>query len=197
MTELVDLYFHQSLENLDMAELFASMVDFFPRNNLVIPSDLYSLGRALLLLQGDGQIIDPGFNIADQVAPYFKKLARRRFHPDQYIKEMAVSSEEMFRLAKDMPYEVRELMEKAREGQLKMNMEHQGLDHIGRKHEQISNRITMAIILASITLGSSILIHAEVPPLWHDIPVIGLVGFLGATILGFWLLISILRSGRM
>ena len=197
VTELVDLYFHQSLENLDMAELFDSMVDFFPRNNLVIPSDLYSLGRALLLLQGDGQIIDPGFNIADQVAPYFKKLARRRFHPDQYIKEMAVSSEEMFRLAKDMPYEVRELMEKAREGQLKMNMEHQGLDHIGRKHEQISNRITMAIILASITLGSSILIHAEVPPLWHDIPVIGLVGFLGATILGFWLLISILRSGRM
>ena len=81
-------------------------------------------------------------------------------------------------------------MEKAREGQLKVNMEHQGLNRIGRKHEQISNRITMAIILASITLGSSILVLAEVPPLWHDIPVIGLVGFLGATILGFWLLAS-------
>jgi len=197
VTELMDLYFHQSLENMDMAELFASMVDFFPRNNLIIPSDLYSLGRALLLLQGDGQIIDPDFNIAEQVAPYFKKLVRRRFQPEQYIKEMAVSSEELLRLAKDMPYEVRELMEKARKGQLKVNMEHQGLDRIGLKHEQISNRITMAIILASVTLGSSILVLAEVPPLWHDIPWIGLMGFLGATILGFWLLFSILRSGRM
>jgi len=113
---------------------------------------------------------------------------------------MAVSSEEILRLAKDMPFEIRELMEKAREGKLKVNMEHmehQGLDVMGRKHEQISNRITMAIILASITLGSSILVLAEVPPLWHEIPVIGLVGFLGATVLGFWLLISIMRSGRM
>ena len=197
VTELVDLYFYQSLENIDMTELFASLVKFFPQNNLVIPADLFAFGRALLLLQGDGQIIDPDFNIASQVTPYFEKLVRKRFHPEQYIKEMAVSSEEILRLAKDMPFEIRELMEKAREGKLKVNMEHQGLDVMGRKHEQISNRITMAIILASITLGSSILVLAEVPPLWHEIPVIGLVGFLGATVLGFWLLISIMRSGRM
>ena len=197
VTELVDLYFYQSLENINMAELFAYMVDFFPQNKLVIPADLYALGRALLLLQGDGEIIDPGFNIAGQVAPYFKKLVRKRFHPEQYVKEMMVSSEEMIRLAKDMPYEIRELMEKAREGNLKINMEHQGLDVMSRKHEQITNRITMAIILGSITLGSSILVHAKIPPLWHDIPLIGLLGFLAATVLGFWLLISIFRHGKL
>jgi ubiquinone biosynthesis protein len=197
VTELVDLYFHQSIENIDMSELFTSLVDFFPQNNLLIPADLFALGRALILLQGDGEIIDPEFNIALQVGPYFKKLVRKRFHPEQYARELAVSSEEMLRLAKDMPLEIRELMEKAREGNLKVKMEHQGLDAMSRKHEQISNRITMAIILGSITLGSSILVLAQIPPLWHDIPVIGLLGFLAATVLGFWLLISIFRGGRI
>ena len=197
VTELVDLYFHQSLENIDMRELFAYLVDFFPQNNLVMPADLFALGRALVLLQGDGELLDPEFNIANQVAPYFKKLVRRRFRPEQYVKEMAVSSEEMLRLVGEMPYEIRELMEKAREGRLKINMEHQGLDNMSARHERIFNRITVSITLAAIILGSSILVLAKVPPMWHDIPVIGLVGFLGATILGFWLLLSIIRHGKL
>ncbi len=197
VTELVDLYFYQSLENIDMTELFASLVNFFPQNNLVIPGDLFAFARALVLLQGDGEILDPEFNTAEQVAPYFKKLVKKRFKPEQYVKDLAISSEEMLRLAKEMPYEIRELMEKARDGKLTVNMEHKGLNTISRKHEGMGNRITMAIILASITLGSSILVLAEVPPLWHEIPVIGLVGFLAATVMGFWLLLSMFRSGRM
>ncbi len=90
VTELVDLNFHQSLENIDMRELFAY---------LVMLADLFALGRALVLLQGDGELLDPEFNIANQVAPYFKKLVRRRFRPEQYVMEMAVSSKEMLRLS--------------------------------------------------------------------------------------------------
>ena len=76
-------------------------------------------------------------------------------------------------------------------------MEHQGLAHFLSTQERIFNRITMAIILAAITLGSSILVLAKVPPMWKDIPIIGLIGFLAASVLGSWLLISIIRGGRM
>jgi ubiquinone biosynthesis protein len=46
-------------------------------------------------------------------------------------------------------------------------------------------------------MGSGLIVLAEIPPLWHDIPVIGIIGFLGAGAMGFWLLFSILRHGRM
>ena len=36
-----------------------------------------------------------------------------------------------------------------------------------------------------------------IPPKWHEIPVIGLAGFMFAGVMGFWLLVSILRRGRM
>ena len=127
VTELFDLYFHQSLENIDMHAFFTQLVDFFRQNKLVMPADLFSLGRALILLQGDCEILDPEFNIANQLAPYFKKLVKKRFRPKQYAREIAVATEEMLQLAKEIPYEIRELMEKAREGRLKINMEHQGL----------------------------------------------------------------------
>ncbi len=197
ITELFDLYFHQSLENIDMHAFFTQLVDFFRLNKLVMPADLFSLGRALILLQGDCEILDPEFNIVNQLAPYFKKLVKKRFRPEQYVRDITVAMEEMLQLAKEIPYEMRELMEKAREGKLKINMEHQGLAQLLSTQERIFNRITMAIILAAITLGSSILVLAKVPPMWNDISVIGLIGFLAASVLGSWLLISIIRGGRM
>lgn len=197
VTEFFDLYFHQSLENIDTHEFFTRLVDFFRQNKLVMPADLFSLGRSLILLQGDCEILDPQFNIANQLAPYLKNLVKKRFRPEQYVREMAVASEEMLQLAMEVPYEIRELMEKAREGKLKINMEHKGLSLFLGTQERIFNRITMAIILAAITLGSSILVLAKVPPMWNDIPLIGLIGFLAASVLGSWLLISILKSRRM
>jgi len=46
-------------------------------------------------------------------------------------------------------------------------------------------------------MGSSLIVLAEIPPLWHDIPVIGIIGFLGDGVMGFWLLFSILMHGQM
>jgi len=63
--------------------------------------------------------------------------------------------------------------------------------------DQVSNRISFAIVLASLVMGSSLIVLAGIPPLWHDIPVIGIIGFLGAGAMGFWLLYSILRHGQM
>jgi hypothetical protein len=50
---------------------------------------------------------------------------------------------------------------------------------------------------SNIMIGSSLIVLAGIPPKWHDIPVIGLAEFVIAGVMGFWLLISILRRGRM
>jgi hypothetical protein len=37
---------------------------------------------------------------------------------------------------------------------------------------------------------------SKIPPLWKGIPIIGIVGYIAAGIMGFWLLISILKHGN-
>ncbi|RLD48076.1 MAG: hypothetical protein DRI94_13095 [Bacteroidetes bacterium] len=197
ITELIDRYFNQSLEHMEMGALINDAVKFFPENNLIIPSDLYLLGRSLLLLQGNGEMLDPDYNIAKQIEPYIKKIIKERLQIRKIAKDFLISSEELLQLLKELPFEIREIIEKVKNGTIKMDIEHKGLDPMLRSHERISNRITFAIVLASITIGSSLIVHSKIPPLWHDIPVIGLIGFIAATVLGFWLLISIFRNGKM
>ncbi|MBW1861791.1 MAG: hypothetical protein JRJ02_05390, partial [Deltaproteobacteria bacterium] len=64
-------------------------------------------------------------------------------------------------------------------------------------HDRISNRLAFAIVLASLVIGSSLIVLSGIPPKWYGIPIIGLAGFLIAGVMGFWLLVTILRRGRM
>ena len=54
-----------------------------------------------------------------------------------------------------------------------------------------------AIVLGSLLVASSLVALGEVPPLWHGMPVIGLLGYLLSGVLGLWLLWSIIRHGRL
>lgn len=41
------------------------------------------------------------------------------------------------------------------------------------------------------------MVLSGIPPKWYDIPLIGVAGYLLAGIMGFWLLISTLRKGKL
>jgi ubiquinone biosynthesis protein len=75
--------------------------------------------------------------------------------------------------------------------------EHKGLDPMLKTLDQTNNRIVFAIVLASLVIGSALIVLSGVPPKWHEIPLIGIIGFLGAGIMAFGLLVSILRHGKM
>ena len=64
-------------------------------------------------------------------------------------------------------------------------------------YDRISNRIAFAIIQASLIIGSSLVMFSDMPPQWHGIPIVGIVGFIVAGIMGVWLLVTILKHGRM
>ncbi len=64
-------------------------------------------------------------------------------------------------------------------------------------NDRISNRISFAVVLASLVIGSALIVLSGIPSKWYGIPVIGLTGFLFAGMMGFWLLVSIMKRGRL
>ncbi|MCK4240215.1 MAG: ubiquinone biosynthesis protein UbiB, partial [Candidatus Atribacteria bacterium] len=60
-----------------------------------------------------------------------------------------------------------------------------------------TNRLSYSLILAAIIIGSSLIMQTDKGPHFMGFPVIGVLGFLIAAILGLGLVIIILRSGKM
>jgi len=100
-------------------------------------------------------------------------------------------------LLRELPADTRNIINKIKHGKVHIEFEHKGLEPMLRTHDSISNRIVYGVVLSSLVIGSSLIVLSGVPPKWHEIPVIGIVGFLVAGAMGFWLLVSILTHRKM
>ena len=78
-----------------------------------------------------------------------------------------------------------------------MRMEHRGLEPLILGINRSSNRIAFSFIIASLIIGSSLIITASTGPFIYGLPFLGLLGYTIAAILFLWLLILIRRAGKL
>jgi ubiquinone biosynthesis protein len=67
---------------------------------------------------------------------------------------------------------------------------------VGDQIDRAANRLSMALVVAALIIGSSIVLTVQGGPTLFGLPAFGLLGFGGAVVFGIWLLRAIGRSGR-
>lgn len=197
VTEFMDKHCYMPLKEVELGSMLHQLIDVITRHQLNIPPDLFLMIKALSTIEGLGTKLDPDFDVIKQAAPFMRRIQLNRLNPRRLIQNMTDSGVELYHLLQEIPGETRDLLKMIKRGKVKIEFEHRGLKPLLATHDRVSNRVAFAIVLAALIIGSALIVLSDVPPKWHEIPVIGLVGFLLAGIMGFGLLILILRSGRM
>lgn len=195
--EMMEEYSILTFKEINMGELLNKTIKIIFTYKLKIPPNIYLLAKALITIEGVGRKLDPDFNMFEHIKPYAKKILRERSNPLKLTKELYSSIIDFSFLLRDLPSEIKEIIRQLKGGKIKIEFEHKGLEPALKKSDQISNRISFSIVLASLIIGSSLIVLSDIPPLYNDIPIIGIIGFITSALLGFWLLISILRHNRM
>jgi len=196
-SEFIDRHFYRPLKELDVGKLLSQFFRMAATHRLRVNPDFLLFVKALSLIEGLGRELDPEFDIIHKATPFVEQIHKERFYPRRIIEDVIGSSSEVMQLLRSLPRDLQTLFRQARKGKLKLEFEHLGLEPLLKTLERFSSRLSFAVVLASLVIGSSLIIHSGIPPKWHDIPVIGLAGYLVAALMGFWLLVSILRRGRM
>jgi ubiquinone biosynthesis protein len=101
------------------------------------------------------------------------------------------------RFVSNLPSQLHDLMHKLLQGELKIEFQHEGLENLQHSLDRASNRLSFSMIVAALVIGSSLLLTANRGPIWNHLSILGLLGFLIAGLLGLWLIVAILRSGRI
>lgn len=194
---LIEQYSYKSLKDLNIGDCLRQLIKLILEFKIKTAPDMYLLMKALITVEGVGRKLDPDFNAVEHIEPFAKKILKERMNPLKLTKDIYLSMIEFAFFLRDFPSEMKAIFEQIKHGQLKLKFEHRGLEPMLKTHERISNRIAFAIVLASLIVGSSLIILSGIPPKWNNIPIIGILGFIAGGIMGFWLLISILRHGKM
>ncbi|HDM10436.1 MAG TPA: AarF/ABC1/UbiB kinase family protein [Desulfobacteraceae bacterium] len=197
VAEFIDQHFYRPLKELDLGKLLHQLLEMAARHRLTVPPDLFLMIKALSTAEGVGRVLDPDFDATERAAPFVRRIQLQRLHPKRVAEDIYDSGSDFLHLIKEIPGELREILRQARQGRVKIEFEHRGLENMLSTHDRISNRLAFAIVLASLIIGSSLIVLSGIPPKWHGIPVIGLAGFIIAGVMGLWLLFSIIRRGSM
>lgn len=197
LANFIDQHLYGPLKKLDLGKLLFQLLEIIARYRLKIQPDIFLMIKALSTAEGLGRILDPEFDAVKQATPFIRRVQSERLHPKRLATDIYDSARNLLYLIKDIPEELREILMQARKGKIKMEFQHRGLEPVLSTLDRASNRLAFAIVLASLVIGSSLIVLSDIPPKWNDIPIIGIVGFLIAGIMGFWLLVTTLKRGKM
>ncbi len=194
---LTDRHFYQPLKEMQIGEALQQLLEVAARHRLTIPADVFLTIKALTNVEGLCRSLDPDFEIVSQAAPFIRRIHLNRWRPARLAADLFEAGAETLEAARELPLASRDVLRQLRSGKARAGIELLGLDRLTLTYDRISNRLAFALVLAALIVGSSIVVLAKTPPLVYDISLFGLVGFVVAALMGFWLLISILRHGRM
>jgi ubiquinone biosynthesis protein len=197
LSELIDNYYEIPLQEINAGRLLTEFIEILTVYRIKFPADLMLLGKALITIEGIGRQLDPAFNMIEHLRPFMEKLVRDKVTPTHLSKEMLRVVQSYGALAKNLPRDLKEFINRVNRNKFKIDLEHRGLEKLITDLDKSSNRLSFSMLIAALIIGSSLIMQTDKGPMLFGFPMLGFLGYSIAGFLGLWLAVAILRSGRL
>jgi len=197
LAEMLESYSGMRLGELVVGELLRESLEVMSRHRLRFPADLLLLARAFMIVEAVGRQLDPNFQLVEQARPMVEEILQQRYAPSAVVERVGELGREVAGALQSLPRDLVEIVAKMRGDRLQIQFVHRNLEHFIHEMDRSSNRLSFAVVIAALIVGSSLIFQSAAGPKMFGFPALGLIGFVTAALLGFWLAIGILRSGRL
>jgi ubiquinone biosynthesis protein len=167
------------------------------RHHLRLPSELWLLGKTLAMMEGVGLKLVPDFDMFAVSRPYVQRFMREMASPRAWMPSLIRGMGDWAQLLDMLPRTGMQLLTRAERGELEVSLRHQELGRALVYLDRLANRLALSILLAALIVGLALLVPAfHLAERGGLITALVILGFALASLLGLWLVVSILRSGR-
>ena len=197
--ELFYRYYGSSISSIDPIEVIREGLDLIYSLNLRLPSRFVTLDKAIATLGAVGVELYPDFNVFEVARPYARGLIAERFSPRRMALRAQNEVRELGGVARELPYQLRDVMEQTREGRLEIQIRNPGFDDLTLPHRPCRQpdrggadrarrprRLVDRRRAREGTGRTSMGLH-----------LLSFVGFVISGIFAVWLVWGIARSGRL
>jgi ubiquinone biosynthesis protein len=191
-------YYGSSLNEIDPLQVIREAFTLIYQMNLRLPTRFVLLDKAIATVGAVGVDLYPEFNVFEVARPYARSLMVERFTPRRLAARARREGVQLALMASELPYQVHETLEQVRAGEIELGFVHKGLDDFMHKLDVLANRLVIALVTTGGLIGSSLIgIFAKTGPHILGLNVVSAIGFVLSGILGVWLLVGVVRSGRI
>jgi ubiquinone biosynthesis protein len=195
---LFDRYYGTRLSDIDPLQVIREAFQLIYSLNLRLPTRFVMLDKAIATLASVGAEVYPDFNVFEVAKPYARGLLADRYQPRVVLQRARTEAVALGAVARELPYQVSDVLERLRDGTFQVRLENPGLDQLDEHIDQASNRLSVALVVLGGLVGSSIVgVFAEEGPRIMGLHLLSFVGFVLSGAFGLWLMWGVLRHGRL
>ncbi|MGB4440231.1 MAG: AarF/UbiB family protein [Sedimentibacter sp.] len=188
-------YIEISLYDVDLSMLFNDIFGACRRSHLSVPREITILFKGIVTIEGVLEKLSPDINITEMLMPYIKSQMFKNIDIKRKIDDSMMNFYFLSKSGSKIIKKLMKLISNDSSSKLKIQIEHMNLESSVSRLNRMTNRVVFSIIVAAIIIGSSMIVSAEIGPKLYGISAIAVVGYVGALVMGLWLIISIIRSG--
>ncbi len=185
-----------NLKDLDIGRFLTTLINLARKNSIELPSVVTLFARGMVTLEGLLTEYMPDVNMIEIIQAHIAREKSAYTRMREAAEELGAGS---MRAVKGTLQAAEYLGLASRmltRGQLKVNTELMGSDEVLRRLGGIVDRMSMAIVIAGLFIGSSVVYYAKIKPVIFGIPIIGFLGYFSALVLALMLGREIWRNSH-
>jgi len=199
--ELQEIYYRYhgaSLGEIDPLQVIREAFNLVARMHLRLPTRYALLDKTLATLGNVGVEVYPDFNVFEVAEPYAAELMARQFAPGALAER---GKEELLGyggVMLELPFQVHDMLEQFRDGEIDVRVHLRGLEVLMGKSDVLFNRLVIAIVMVGTLIGAALIgVGVHGGPYLFGVQLLVWIGIGISGFLGFILVVSIIRSGRL
>jgi len=197
LMEITERFKSVPLKDIYVGRLLMDIFSLIRKNRIKVNPVYSMIAKAILTAEETAKLLNEEIDVIADISPLLKKMVLKKYSPETIIDKAKLFGKELSRLIETVPAQTRNILSKLQSGELEIEFRHVGLEKLINSMDKVSNRLTFGMIIGSLIIGSSIVLVIDKGPKVYDISLFGIVGYLLASIIGMWLIVSIIKSGKL
>jgi len=208
LKDISEPFYGRTLQTISVKDVNDQIMQLVLKYHIRLPRNLLLLLKTFIQTEALGKILGSDASLLEVTRPYAKKLLQRGYDAQKMIRNIGKEARTLGGYMKMMPKVIYDVLKTTASGRHRLEVTHSGFEQIDTKIEKGINRLTVGIVIAASLIAASLILNSSQTVIEfsvnllgvHKISItalLGLTGYTLATFLGFWLIISIFRSGRM
>ena len=191
---LMHYYYDIPIEKLSISSILNEMFRFLRTYKIAIPSQLTMLAKTIITLEGTARSLNPTFSIASTAKWFIKYYYINKVNLDNILIKAKDNTEELLFDIKNIPKQIKSILRNLENNNLKIHMEDIKFTSLERCIADLATNLSLSLVLASIIVGSSLIISSQNinQNIW--IRVMAITGFFISFIIGLLLVIKIVST---
>ena len=192
--QMLRKYYNRSVSQINFSEVIYEILQVSRNNKIRLPSNMGLYSKTLANLEGVTRAFYPEVNLLDEIRPLMADVFRRQLLGERPAETLLKIGLDLKSLSLRSPRYLELFLDRLTSETLKWNLNIPRIDILAIAIEDSANRLSFSILVGSLIMGAAIISAGSATT---QVSVLSNVLFAVGSLLGLWLIWSILRSGRL